>query len=499
LDKHIGGFIVEHDEKNPGGGIGEETQVLPEKVVEETTAGGDEPAAEGVVPMAGGEEPAAEAEVPVSMNDEEVNDESGAEGVEEADKADEPGGGDQVGDSEQLPVKPKKDFRFSKSIDELYDEKSSEEEDINTNDKGSKKAAKKKPKKRGRLMAVLYTVLVVAIAGVLAAFALSCFIDMSAIGKADRAINGVTIPKSASVAQIADTLKKDGVIDNNIAFRLYVKFKHESGFQYSDMSYDDIITELRKPAAQRVEVKVTIPEGKTLQQIDQILTAKNVCTQGEFIAAVEKGGFKFTYDSQVPNNKNRFYKYEGYLFPDTYDFYVGSTGKEAAQKFFDNFDVKFTPAMQARAQAIGMTVDQVITLASIIQAEAGPAQMADVSSVFHNRLANGLKDDGGKKFLQSDATIFYATKDIQPVLAQASTEYASAYNTYKHEGLPPGPICNPGMDAINAALNPANTTYYYFVTDNNGDYLYASTYTQHAKNVQRALQTNEARGTDVYK
>ena len=125
--------------------------------------------------------------------------------------------------------------------------------------------------------------------------------------------------------------------------------------------------------------------------------------------------------------------------------------------------------------------------------------MATVSSVFHNRLTNGVKEAGGAKLLQSDATVFYVTNDIQPILEQSSTQIASAYNTYLHQGLPPGPICNPGMDAINAALYPASTNYYYFVTDSNGDYYYASTYSQHVANVKKALQSNAATGTDVYK
>jgi UPF0755 protein len=120
--------------------------------------------------------------------------------------------------------------------------------------------------------------------------------------------------------------------------------------------------------------------------------------------------------------------------------------------------------------------------------------MGKVSSVFQNRLKNGIS---GSKLLQSDATIFYVTRDIEPVLTSSDTQLTSAYNTYKHQGLPPGPICNPGLAAINAALSPDDTSYYYFVTDKLGNYYYAETFAQHLINVKKALKSGAAAGTNV--
>lgn len=415
----------------------------------------------------------------------------------------------------------RKEFKFIKPIDDIYDEKNTNqvaetfvkkplEDDIDNSDEAEEidDDSGEEPKQRGKgcIFAIICTAIVVAIAGILAAFLISAFLDYTALGRADKKVN-LLIPKKSSVVMIANDLKEAGLISNPIAFRLYAKVKHVSGLQYgtytlnTDMGYDDIITSLQKPAAKRQTIKITIPEGKTLQWIDQKLADNKVCDKNEFITACQKGGFKFAFDSQIPkDNKDRFYKYEGYLFPDTYEFYTDWTGKAAAQKLLDNFNVKFDDKLKARAAEIGMTVDQVITLASIIQAETGNVQqMSHVSSVFHNRLANGVAAAGGKKLLQSDATIYYATKDIQPVLQQASTSFVSAYNTYLHEGLTPGPICNPGMDAIHAALYPDNTGDYYFVTDSNSKYYYAATYSAHAANVQTALRTNSAKGTDVFK
>jgi UPF0755 protein len=409
---------------------------------------------------------------------------------------------------EYSAAKSKKDFKFLKPIDELYDEKSIdsiEETDQKEFYVKPVKVKKVKTRRKGCLLAILYTAVIVAIAGVVAAFAVSAFLDMTGIGKPNNK-RDVTIKQGAgSAAAIANTLKADGIIDNPISFRLYVKYKHASGFNYGDhtlnsnMGYGEIVTILKQSKASLATVKVTIPEGKTIQWIDQKLADEKVCDPGEFITACKTGGFNFTFDKQIVNSKDRLYKYEGYLFPDTYDFYVGSTGKKVAQKILDNFTVKFDKTMTDRAAAIGYSVDQVIILASIIQSETGNKnEMPHVSSVFHNRLEKPISDIGGK-FLQSDATVFYVTKDVQPVLAQSSIGNASAYNTYKYQGLPPGAICNPGIDAINAALYPADKQDYYFVTDINHKYYYAATLSQHNANVKKALSTKAATGTDVYK
>ena len=419
--------------------------------------------------------------------------------------------------------KVKKSFKFEVPIEELYDkngdvktlDENKEIEQVEENplpDKKAKKAKKReRTKRRGCLNAIIYTILILALSVTIAFFGLSAAADMLGIGKTDSRVD-VTIPAGASTLEIATILKKESVINNDYAFRIYVKLKKESGFKEgtytlnSNMGYDDIISILKNPAKNKLLVHVTIPEGKTMQQIGLILEKAGVCTQQEFLTDVETqlGGYKFANDALIPKNKEgRFYRYEGYLFPDTYDMYQGSTGKSAAQKMFTNFDKKFDATLSARAVEIGMTTDEVITLASIIQAEAGNIkEMSKVSSVFHNRLTNGVKENGNRKLLQSDVTIFYGKRDITTALqqlSQADTKIASAYNTYINEGLPPGPICNPGLDAINAALSLEPSNNYYFVSDPNGVYYYAETYTIHQANVKKAMKIGTARGTNVYK
>ena len=139
--------------------------------------------------------------------------------------------------------------------------------------------------------------------------------------------------------------------------------------------------------------------------------------------------------------------------------------------------------MYKKAEELGMSMDEVITLASIVQQEASvPSVMANVSSVLHNRL-----NSPSYPCLQCDATIFYLKRSVKPYIGEEqANKYDEFYNTYDRKGLPAGPITNPGIEAINAALNPADTEYYFFVTDNDGNYYFAKTYREHLENCKTA-------------
>lgn len=392
-----------------------------------------------------------------------------------------------------LPAEPSKAFHFSHPIDELYDQETAEEPGKPAKNRG-----------RGCLHALIYGLTVTVFSALLAIGILLSACDVFGVFKTDRKID-VEIPSGATTAKIAAVLQKDGVIRFGPVFRAYAHFAKAKGFHpgtytlNSSMGYGTIISTLINSANNQQLVKVTIPEGKTLQQIGQILETNKVCSSQDFLTVVEAGGFNFPLASQIPASSTRFYKYEGYLFPDTYEFYQNSSGKAAAQKMLTNFTAKVDSSMIQKASSLGFTVDQAVALASIVQTESGKTtEMGKVASVFENRLKNGVKDNGGKHFLQSDATIFYVLRDIKPVLTQSDTSISSAYNTYKVEGLPPGPICNPGLDAIKAVLNPDSTNYYYFVSDSSGNYYYAATYSEHQKNVKKAMKTGSAKGTNVF-
>ncbi|HOU09991.1 MAG TPA: endolytic transglycosylase MltG [Clostridiales bacterium] len=229
-------------------------------------------------------------------------------------------------------------------------------------------------------------------------------------------------------------------------------------------------------------VRVTFPEGSTAVQIARLLEQNGVCSAKDFLAAANTVPADFPLAAQIANAAERPFLLEGYIFPDTYDFYVGESAASALSRFLANTKRKLTAAVASRAGELGYSVDEILIIASIIQEESGfPEQDPLVSSVLHNRL-------NSKSFpmLQFNVTFEYIDKYVAPYVDGGSEKYRGLYNTYRRKGLPAGPISNPGMSAINAALYPADTGYYYFVTDKNMNYYYASTYSEHLANCRKA-------------
>ncbi len=223
-------------------------------------------------------------------------------------------------------------------------------------------------------------------------------------------------------------------------------------------------------------VRVTFPEGKTVLQIAQMLEENGVCASADFLQAVRDSDSAY---AAALREEDRPFLLEGYVFPDTYEFYKNESASTALSRFLSNFSVKFSDAQQARARELGMTTDEVLTLASIIQSEAGiPSEMPRVSAVLHNRLRQGIR-------LQCDVTYFYLENTVMPYLCpdgwddEVYEKYADLYYTYRFSGLPQGAICNPGSDAIEAALYPADTDDLYFVSDADGNYYYSATFEKH--------------------
>lgn len=221
-------------------------------------------------------------------------------------------------------------------------------------------------------------------------------------------------------------------------------------------------------------VRVTFPEGYSVAQIFNRLEEKGVCSAAELFATVNT--YDFSYYPLVAQigttgTGNRCFRLEGYLFPNTYEFYLNDKPENVIGVLLRGAQSKITTARP------GYTIDETLTVASLIERETDdPAQMANVASVIYNRLESGMK-------LQIDATIVYVERYIKPYISGDVNRYNADYNTYKCPGLPAGPICNPGSAAINAAVNPAQTNYLYFVTGG-GQTLYASTYEEHQQNCQ---------------
>lgn len=229
-------------------------------------------------------------------------------------------------------------------------------------------------------------------------------------------------------------------------------------------------------------VRVTFPEGTTVSQVALLLEENGVCSASEFMAEANNPLNIGDYGFEIPNPEERAFLFEGYVFPDTYEFYRNESASAALGRFLKNTQLKLE-GIGARCDELGYTVDEILTIASIIQEEAGnPAEMGKVSSVIHNRLDS-------KRFpkLQCDVATFYLRDYVKPYVDEARYEdLVELYNTYNCEGLPAGAITNPGMNAINAALYPENTDYYYFVTDSDGNYLYAETWKKHLDNCDAA-------------
>jgi UPF0755 protein len=254
------------------------------------------------------------------------------------------------------------------------------------------------------------------------------------------------------------------------------------------MSYQAMINELCKNHEEdREYVRVTFREGITLLDAARILQENEVCQADAFIWAFNAGGYGFNFENYLTGSSSlKFYRMEGYCFPDTYDFYVNEDPNIVAQKIYENFDSKISAAYYTRMQELGMSLDEVVTLASIVQAEAPYSEeMRKVSSVFHNRLLNSAVFTK----LQSDPTRKYVEDVIRPNQQIQNTLMQEAYNTYEGTGLPPGAINNPGKAAIEAVLYPADTNYYFFVAnvDTRVTY-YATTNEEHEANIAKVKQ-----------
>lgn len=355
------------------------------------------------------------------------------------------------------------------------------------------KKTKKKSSRRNTLvnwlLTIVWTSIVLAIAVFIATFALSSINDLVGFNKESRETE-VVIPENASLGEIAAILKEQGVIDEPFTFEVYARVKKMENRLYAgtytlntNLGYDQIFQMLRAKEYVIETVKVTLYEGMTATEIAKKLDENGVCGYDDFMEVVNSAEFDYEFATMMGTDPHIYHKWEGYIFPDSYEFYLDMKPRSVLAKFVENFNNKITASYYERMRELGMNLDEVITLASVIQSEAATTEdMHLVSSAFHNRLANG----SGLPYLQSDVTYFYYQNEIEPYVIDNEEEdeaYHTSYDTYYKKGLPVGPICNPGLDAIEAALNPPDTDYYYFVTDVNGKFYYASTLAEHEYNV----------------
>ena len=378
--------------------------------------------------------------------------------------------------------------------------------DVKEDEKAAQKAKRKSRGIPGWLKIIIYLVLVISASVFISLTVIKVGNDVFAFVKSDKQVT-VKIRKDSSLKDIASDLEQAGIIEYPWVFEKYASHKiSKRSYLTQDfipgehtlspsMNYDKIIAKLCVSAYEKSVVRVTIPEGYTFDQIIDLFIENGIMEnedKDDYLTQLQEFDYEYNFISKLEEqgsfeNKNRIHRLEGYLFPDTYDFYKGENPTAAIDKLLSNFENKFSEEMYNRANELGMTVDEVITLASMIEAEGdSPANFAKISSVFHNRIKNKT---GAFNYLGSDATTLYAFRIAgydKNSLKAGDTDFDHPYNTYKYIGLPPGPICNPGIEAIYAALYPDDTNYYYFLTMANGETVFAQTANQHDANIAKS-------------
>jgi UPF0755 protein len=221
--------------------------------------------------------------------------------------------------------------------------------------------------------------------------------------------------------------------------------------------------------------RFTIPEGYNITQIARTLEEAGICWKEDFYNEVEFGNFAYSFLADCPPGKERL---EGFLYPETYEVYEDATAHDVVGKMLAQFDSLFKPEFYTQAESRGLSVRDVVTMGSIIERESLAAEERPLmAGVFYNRLAQGMK-------LESCATIQYILGEPKQFLTNADTQIESPYNTYLHEGLPPGPICNPRMASIEAALYPDDNEYIFFVLspDLDGTHRFSADYNEFLRN-----------------
>ena len=284
----------------------------------------------------------------------------------------------------------------------------------------------------------------------------------------------IKIRDGLSTAEIADRLAEKGVIDSSLRFRIFSrlygyddKFRPGAYTFTAGMSDDEVFEKLL--TGEKQFVRFTIPEGFGVKEIAERLYNLDLADKEEFLKAAED----FTPYDYMRKRQNVFYAAEGFLFPDTYNVESDMEVDEILNLMTKTFDERLTPAMRSRAERMGLSVYDLITLASMVEREVRfPEDRPIVAQVLLKRLKLNMP-------LQTDATLQYLMEVPKEEVSIEDTQIDSPYNTYQHTGLPPGPIANPGMASIEAVLHPADTDYLYFVADKLGHNHYAYTYEEH--------------------
>lgn len=403
----------------------------------------------------------------------------------------------------------------------------------------------KNTKSRGCVVALIYAAIVCSISALLSFYLIVGLNDMFGLVKEEAEIT-VDVPEHAELDDVVKILDENGIVEYPFFFKLYAKVSNDTSFKTGTFvlntksDYSQIVQKLTRPSTSDGSiVRVTIPEGMTVEQIAQKMDDYCVCTRDAFIYSVQNADFSsHDFVNYIPTGDNRIYRLEGYLFPATYDFYIYGGSKHAINKMLDAFetnvlsksdlsyktitsDKKLSSEKKTeQKKKLGVKLDNYLRMAAVVEREVPTKDdMKKVASVFYNRI-NKPNSECPTGKLESDATRWYPFATAADVKASeelssgeksswiedhkgvytrkiivdpykddsgyTETEFdTSFYDTYVNKGLPVGPICCPGLKSISAAISPAKTNYYFFYSTKSGETLFATNYNDHLSNQKK--------------
>ena len=344
---------------------------------------------------------------------------------------------------------------------------------------------------RRHLNPVLYVIMVMIISGLAACIGWLLMDDVCSLNKPWTEVS-VQVTKSDDLKSVSQKLKSAGLVNYPWLFEIFGKvigaeedigvgtFTLNSNMDYFSL-VDGMYVSTKKPVEKLETVTVSIPEGYNVREIIKLLASKGVNTEEKLTEAAETVDFDYDF---IDNESEDISRLEGYLFPDTYEFYVGHDPKGALTKLLSNFNKKMTAERKGVAAEMGRTVEEILIIASLIEKETDGSDRDKIASVIYNRLNDTSGKHGTNGILGIDAALLYVLPDANGVITQADLELDSPYNLRKKAGLTPTPIANPGLASIDAALHPADTDYYYYALGKDGRHHFFKTLKEHTAFVQ---------------
>lgn len=487
---------------------GSKRKPAPKEEIGEQEASEKEPAAEDTERAESAEKESVNSdtdETPEKSGDEEVDMEQAEEkgSADKTDKTDKTAKADKNGGELKENFGKKAADDTKEDIPEKKPVKKSERKNAPSGKGGGKKSSRKRKKKKKKSKVrfngsifggMIIVTIILTVSLLLAVGGITMGMEFYGIGKSENKIS-FNIPEGSSNEDIADLLFENGIITNKDLFLLTIRFMKPPTIYPGDitlqpsMPYSDIVDKMAVQRERYETVTITFPEGEYLIDIAAQLEENGVCTADDFLFEFNRD-LGYDFEGYLRDVDNVFYAREGYFFPDTYEFYVNDTAFNISKIIRDHYETKITPSMYKKMNDMGLSLNETITLASIVQMESASfEEMPNVASVFLNR----MKDPDTFPMLESDTTYKYIDQVIKKMAGNDDTvkHYTEYYDTYAIDGLPSGPICNPGIEAINAVLDASETDYYYFCNNlETGETFYAETLEEHEENLVKAGLVN---------